>query len=299
MSAEYLIAITTYRRPLALARLLDSLARVERIDEADLLVIDNDAAQTARSTVEPHALAARYLVEPSPGVVAARNRALSEFAEAYRALIFIDDDESVGPQWFRQMTEFAERSGADIVRAPVVPEFPPGSPNWAVHGGFFSRTPLRTGEVAAWAGTGNTLVTRAAWASSGYPRFDPRFGATGGEDVDFFRTMQDNGCTILALAEAVAYEEVTPERLSWRWLRQRMLRDGTIDVAIRRKHRQALVLPILRGIPKSIAHAALIVADLIRGRGLRGQSVRAILFEWGRLLGVAGVRITGYRSDEE
>ena len=106
------VAIPTYRRPGAVARALRAVlaeAGACRGDGAgpggpvEVLVIDNDPDGSAREAVAGAAggaldaaagpgAAVRYVVEPSPGVSAVRNRALDETADR-ALLVFIDDDE--------------------------------------------------------------------------------------------------------------------------------------------------------------------------------------------------------------
>ena len=44
--------------------------------------------------------------------------------------------------------------------------------------------------------------------------FNPRFGRSGGEDVDFFRRMMKKGHVFIWCDEACVYETVPPERLT-------------------------------------------------------------------------------------
>ena len=97
------IAVLTFRRPDDLAELLPLLlAQAAENDGAgrrvDVLVVDNDAAAGGRPVVA--ALGderIRYVVEETPGISAARNRALEEAGGAF--LVFIDDDERPHPGW--------------------------------------------------------------------------------------------------------------------------------------------------------------------------------------------------------
>src|SRR4051794_3771547 len=104
-----LVAIATYRRPGELARLLTSLKGTGELDAlVHVLVVDNDAAGSARSVVVQSPTTATYVVEPQPGIAAARNRALDE-AEGYDAIIFVDDDEWVDESWLAELLAYADR----------------------------------------------------------------------------------------------------------------------------------------------------------------------------------------------
>ena len=79
------VVTLTYRRPLDLSQALPELVRhIETVAGAELLIVDNDTAPSARPIVEPwladHPV--RYVHEPRPGIAAARNRGLDESADS-------------------------------------------------------------------------------------------------------------------------------------------------------------------------------------------------------------------------
>ncbi len=187
MAERYLIAIATYFRPTGLQRMLDSLEAVVSSASVDILVVDNDAKGSARSVAVNHPLDLVYVVEPEPGVAAARNRALDHFSDRYRALIFVDDDEWVSPpSWLTILTTFAAETEADVVVGPVISVFLEPEPRWVQRGGFYMRRFPKNGAHLPTAPAGNTLLLRDMWVRAGFPRFDSAFSASGGEDDDFF-----------------------------------------------------------------------------------------------------------------
>ena len=125
---EATICVTTYRRPVGLARLLDALAHVEVPAgwSFDVVVVDNDPEASARPVVEDApergGMAARYVLEPERGIAQVRNRALQECASA-PWIAFIDDDEWPEPSWWRRLVEVQARTGADVVLGPSEPVF--------------------------------------------------------------------------------------------------------------------------------------------------------------------------------
>ena len=97
------IVVVTRNRPDDLARLLESLTLQTRVPD-EVLIIDNG------STVSYEPVFARFcdrlplrcLVEPTPGIPAARNRG---FQEARGDLVvFTDDDCEAMPDWLENMT---------------------------------------------------------------------------------------------------------------------------------------------------------------------------------------------------
>lgn len=127
------IAVLTYRRAedlkLALPRLAAQAQSLDTAEGGDplpamVLVIDNDPAASARTTVEefartlPSGLIA-YVHEPKPGIAAARNRALTE-SSSKDLLVFIDDDEIPSERWLAQLLDLQRTSGAAAIVGPVI-----------------------------------------------------------------------------------------------------------------------------------------------------------------------------------
>ena len=76
------VGILTFRRPDGLRESLPRLLeQVRQVPGAELLVIDNDDVPSAQGIVAEREAAGdpvRYVHEPDPGIVSARNRALDE-----------------------------------------------------------------------------------------------------------------------------------------------------------------------------------------------------------------------------
>ena len=123
-SGDLVVAVLTYKRPDDLPDVLPQLvAQLGTVDlETWLLVVDNDAAGSARETVERLGLpSTRYVCEPTPGIAAARNRALDE-AEGARLLVFIDDDERPADGWLSALVECHRQERCAAVAGAVVPD---------------------------------------------------------------------------------------------------------------------------------------------------------------------------------
>lgn len=221
------VCVCTFRRPAALARLIDLLAaqRPAAIDE--LVVVDNDRRESARTTC--HAASApfpvRYAVEPEQNIARARNRAVALARGDW--LAFLDDDELPEPDWLARLREAADRYEADAVLGPVLGAPPPDAPAWVREGRFFERrrfatgTPVPRNEFRI----GNALVRRACLARLPGP-FDPAYGLTGGEDGDMLCRLARAGARIVWCDEAQVLEPVEPARLRPRWLLRRAWRGG-------------------------------------------------------------------------
>ncbi len=266
------VAVCTRERPESLRRTLASLAGLIRAPD-EVLVVDNAPATDAtRSAVE--ALGdprVRYVLEPVPGLSAARNRALAEATGA--VLAFTDDDVLVDPGWLggllRGLTRdprvgcvtglvptaelttvaqarFDAKVGWSTALEPAVYDRERGPADAPLH-------PYTAGRFGAGA---NFALTRATWTRVG--PFDEALGAgtpaAGGEDLDYF-------LRVLAAGVALAYE---PASIAWHFHR-------SDEAALRRQ---------LHGYGSGLgAYAVKTLLDpahrraVLRLVGLRGQSL--------------------------
>lgn len=291
---NYLIAIASYRRPSALQHLLDSLATAVGSVAAEVVVVDNDADESARAVATNHPLRPLYLVEPEPGIAAARNRALDHFSNRYHAIIFVDDDEWVSPEWLSTLTTYARRTQADVVQGPVVSVFPEEAPKWVERGGFLQRRVQESGLELPSAATNNTLLTREAWVRAGSPRFDPSFSLTGGSDADLFWGIRKSGSRIVFCAEAVVYEDVPNNRLSLRWARRRAIRNGIAETRIRRKHGDLSPAWLAVSVLRAGYSVFVLGLGLVMGRGLQAEPFVNLFKGYGRLAALFNYRIHEY-----
>ena len=224
------LAVLTFRRPDSLERTLASLADIApptplppHWQVCEVLVIDNDAIPSAQAAANDIAarrpdFPIRYIHEPQPGLSAARNRALD--ACAGDVLAFIDDDEVAGPGWPDGLIATMNKTGATLVGGPVRTIFDQTPPDWIAKGRFFDRPEPADHSTVTWLRSGNLAIDIDAIRSNGI-RFDARFGATGGEDVHFSRTVDHKGLGLAWSATAIVSEHVGVDRLSYRWLARR------------------------------------------------------------------------------
>ena len=98
------VCVCTYKRPELLQQLLNELACQETQGRftVDVVVVDNDAAESARSVVEhwvstDSRLAVAYCVEPQQNIALARNAAIKRATGDFIA--FFDDDQVPIRQW--------------------------------------------------------------------------------------------------------------------------------------------------------------------------------------------------------
>jgi glycosyltransferase involved in cell wall biosynthesis len=250
------VCICTYQRPQLLARLLKALEcqQTAGLFTYAVSVVDNDRRETGRRTVEEAAatgsIPVQYDVEPEQNIALARNRAVRNASGTHIA--FLDDDERPIDTWLLLLYRTCRSQAADGVLGPVKPEFLGTPPAWIVKGRICERKSYATGAIIrnySDARTGNVLLDRRIFASEPQP-FDPRFGRTGGEDVDFFRRMMEKGYVFVWCSEAEAYETVPPERMTRSYHLRRALLRGMVVF-----RRSTPALKVL-GVAKSLAAVA-------------------------------------------
>jgi len=225
------VIVPSYRRPAELARALPAI--VEQVRElgsdpavtATVLVVDNDAEGSAASVVRELASPlVDYVVEPSPGIAAARNRGL-DAAVGADALVFIDDDESPRPGWLRSIVGTWRETAATAVMGRVISEYVAEPDAWVAAGQFFRRPSRVTGTEIPVAAAGNLLLDLGQVRGLGL-RFDDRFGLSGGEDTLFSRQLVARGGRIVWCEESAATDYVPAARTTRAWVLGRARRSG-------------------------------------------------------------------------
>ena len=183
---------------------------------------DSDAAATSRLV---------YVHEPEPGIVAGRNRALSE-ARGSDALVFIDDDEIPSPGWLASLVSTWRSQECAAVTGPTPPTFEDTPSPWVTASGAFDSWEAADGAQVRSADTGNLLLDLGVVERLGL-RFDPRYGLTGGEDSLFTRQLTRAGGVIRFAAGAIVTKRVPAARARRTWVLERSLRSGSSWARVR------------------------------------------------------------------
>ncbi|RII97113.1 glycosyltransferase, partial [Clavibacter nebraskensis] len=126
-ASSLVVAILTYRRPEDIRAVLPLVAaqaaELREVAEADpalpravrIVVVDNDPAGGAGMSVEDAAadspVPIAYVHEPTPGISAARNRALDAAGDD-DLLVFLDDDERPDPGWLAALARARQATGS-------------------------------------------------------------------------------------------------------------------------------------------------------------------------------------------
>lgn len=238
------ICICTYRRP-HLAKTLNSLRDIQVPDGARVRVIvaDNDTEPSATRLIEAHRdlpFEIVYVHAPARNISIARNACLASTSADYVA--WIDDDETVDPNWLTQLYDAMRSGGYDAVFGPAIAVYPPDAPDHISKGDFHSNRPVRRqGEVRT-GHTCNALVDMRKPATRNL-RFDIAKGRTGGEDTDYFHRLWRSGAKLGISDAAQVFEEVAPARMRPGWLIRRSFNAGHIFGELSRRDARTLALP--------------------------------------------------------
>ncbi|MDJ0942188.1 MAG: glycosyltransferase [Kiloniellales bacterium] len=229
-SKRVAVCACTFRRPKGLQSLLEGLAAQTftrlTTPEITIVIADNECSDVAERICcefrQSRGIDLIYVREARRGIPFARNALLENIPDDATFFAMIDDDEVPVPEWLEELLLVQEETGAEVVRGPVVPEFPKDTPNWIVaaniHGWPNLPTSgalphLQNGQEVEEGGTNNVLVKCEAVRRLAM-KFDIRLGNMGGEDYMFFGQMYAAGCRIVYAKNAVVYAPVQAARAS-------------------------------------------------------------------------------------
>ena len=304
------IAVLTFRRPADIRAVLPVLAReaagvAGAGVEVRVQVVDNDPEGSAADAVAELAreldVRVDYVVEPTPGISAARNRALATATDD-DVLVFIDDDERPEPGWLAALLATWRAGGAEAVVGPVVSTFEVAPDAWMEAGGFFVRRRLATGTEVAVAATNNLLLQLDFVRAHGL-RFDLDFGITGGDDTMFTRELVRAGGRIVWCAEAMVVDVVPAARVTHRWVMLRAFSSGnswsTTSAKLARtpgERLRAFCASLASGAARVALGCARVAAGiLLRSQRHRARGARTIARGLGMVTGAVGYGYQEYR----
>jgi len=197
-----------------------------------VVIVDNDNEQSAKIVVDSFRnrsqMSVDYYNVPEQNIALARNKAIQNSRGEFVA--FLDDDEFPINTWLYSLYMTYKQYKANGVLGPVKPHFETDPPDWIVKGKICERKSFATGTIIkkySDTRTGNVLFEKTIFNAKKQP-FNPSFGKTGGEDVDFFRRMMEKGFSFVWCDEAVAYETVPSERLTRKYYLKRALMRGRV-----------------------------------------------------------------------
>lgn len=231
-----IIAVCTLHRADKLKSCLYSLAQLTAWDQVcdaslEVLVINNDPADKAvAGSVNAVNINFPYpltLIEaPRRGYSEARNAAVAyALVHGAKFLAFVDDDDEVDKAWLCNMLACQQHTQADIVTGPCVTILPSNAQKWHRGCVLFSPHHRLTGTTIGKAYTNNILI-QANVLRAIVPAFNKAFNTIGGEDSHFSTRAKSKGFKIIWCDDGVVNTYIAADRLTFKWLMQRGLRNG-------------------------------------------------------------------------
>lgn len=223
------IVICTYNRATYLIQTLESIGRQD-FSPADfeVLVVDNNSTDTTEERVKLFieqfpCLQLNYLKEPRQGVSYARNLGVNKAKGDY--IVFIDDDETVAPDFLKSLSAFFRNyPQAKLVAEPVIPVFETEMPRWfspytarLITGAYDQGERVKVLKAKDYPGTGHATFKRELFFE--YGDFNTKLGRSGGslmggEDKDFFLRLINKGIACYYVPEACIYHHIPEYKLT-------------------------------------------------------------------------------------
>lgn len=247
------LAICTFKRPEGLRKLLAALPEaIADIPALEVIIVDNDGTDAQVREIAKgfrHSrLKVTYAVEPTPGISAARNKALQLAKElGLTRLAMLDDDEWPDDGWLQALLARQDKTMALVVSALVEPVFPHDSAHLEPYSRYWAVRPqTRQGRAFVHA-TSAILMDLEQLAAFGDLRFDDAYGLSGGGDLVFFSTLFEKGATMAWAEDALVFEDIPQQRASIDWLAGRRFRIGN-HMAMEETLREGGVRTVLKTI---------------------------------------------------
>lgn len=220
-----------------LAALIESWGRMALpVDTTvGLLIVENDDAALCEDQVKnhpqlPNGATVAYVHEPELGIPFGRNRAAREaIAGGADLLVFVDDDETVDPQWLVRLIQGYRDSAAVLLGAPLRIGPPVAGltrTERMMHDNiteFYRRKEDRAAKLASLNDTPRVTVVTNNWIaetrlfSEAGIWFDETMRFTGGTDSKFYEEVKRAGYPVGWVRDAYVYETWPKERLSFRY----------------------------------------------------------------------------------
>jgi glycosyltransferase involved in cell wall biosynthesis len=281
------VCICTLKRPDMLARVLDGV--ISQITDSaftyEVVIVDNDKMRSAEELVHKYQKSGQckivYDCEPELGIPLARNRTIRNSSGNFIAII--DDDEFPAEDWLYKMYLCIKKYNVDGVLGPVLPHFPPGTPEWLKKSGLCDRPRNSTGSPIANKDfrTGNVLFQRHVFEKNAM-WFDPARRLTGGSDGAFLSRQIKQGRKYVWCDEAIVFETVTEDRWPASFYLKRQFRIGSL--AGERLRHLSRMNTVLKNLVLLICYSTLLPFSLLAGKHISMKVLIKIYYNAGCVL---------------
>lgn len=229
------ICICTRRRKAGLKNLLQSFEDMIIPPDIDvkIIIVENDSENFSESLVKDFSTKSKfkisYFLEPTQGLVYARNRSVKEAGDC-EFCCFTDDDEYVSKLWLSELLRCQAEFNADGVAGPTYPVFKKEVPVYIKD--FHKPDTYEYGTIISTAFTG-CLLLRKKYLDLIEGPFDERLNFTGGEDINLTYAISVMGGVIRFNPAAAAYEDFQENRSSLRYIITRRYRTSNTGLYAR------------------------------------------------------------------
>jgi succinoglycan biosynthesis protein ExoM len=223
------VCIATFKRPVLLRKLIQSLFDQKNLEDIilEIIVVDNDIEKSAKEIVSEFSntssITISYYEQPIQNIALTRNMALDKSSGHYIAIL--DDDETADNYWIRNLIDTVVRYNADAVFGYVIPVFPHNTPVWIQQREIYFMPMGKTGAPAL-----NYYTTNCMFKASNVKkfnlRFDTEYGLSGGSDRVFFDLLYEYKFKFVVCREAITYETISAYRTKLKSICYRQIQKG-------------------------------------------------------------------------
>jgi glucosyl-dolichyl phosphate glucuronosyltransferase len=233
------VAICTWRRPILLARALDSLKK-QSFQDFTVLVIDNNSKDTTPDVVQhyiPFFKQIRYACEEKQGVTFARNCALYQCDTPY--LAYLDDDEVADSMWLENLYKAIQHDTVAIAGGRITLEWEGTKPLWLDDSllSFLGHLDYGHTHVVPKQDifVGNMIVDVAKVKSVGGFHHALGFSAgslIGNEEIYLQRCIRRQGFQVAYSHEAIVSNLVSADKITKNFFKRRFMGQGMADARV-------------------------------------------------------------------
>jgi succinoglycan biosynthesis protein ExoM len=300
VNAKIVVGIPTFKRPAKLTALLESLLPELMRQKALVVVADNECGTDALAVVKAFSQkwpAIFYIPVPERGVSAVRNALVAQASielPDWEWIVMVDDDGLVTPGWLSAITQTGEALNTHLVGGPVVGPMPEWANCFARNSIYAARRRWSTGLVPTLNQTQNLAISKRALNLLKPPFFRAHYGASGGEDYDFFRQISQAGGTLGWCDEALVIEPPPEQALGTKAIFTRYFTTGTYMAVVDASYDGGFktLLSALKGFLFSVVRT--VVAILILNKNKFAKEVLLATHYFGRVFGLLGFRTSRY-----
>lgn len=289
MSPRYTVALCTHNHADRLSRTIVDLVRLRApLQPWELLFIDNASQDSTSALLASNAWPidwnVRIVREEKLGLSNARNRAIAEARGEY--IIFMDDDETVDPDWLVAFESLIDSMKPDVFGGRIAVLFEDRRPHWLTDDllGFLGEL-ARFPDIHALTETstsfygGNFGFRRSIVEHiGGFSAHLGRKGSdnTGGEETEFYRRALQAGLSIWWTPYAIIYHRIQAAKLKPAYFRDLHFRQGRMEASNELGHKRRIPPLYLIG---QLMRAALTLVRLAVNHGL-SKTVRQQMNVW-------------------